>query len=267
MHKYNIEIQRNLIGTSEGEFLMGGRDNDEIFGEAGDDLIMGGEGDDFIDGGDGNDILVGGGGDDTIIATEGSDAVYGEDGDDTIVIGASTLNVNGGDGLDTLVLGSNGSLVDLDRGRAQPIDQGLNFTQIDNFENVIGSNERDYIFGDNFANSVRGQGGNDYLNGRGGDDVLSGGIGDDHLTGGAGNDVFVFAESEFNNDYDVITDFEVGDRIDLREHYAASGWGSLGDIQANAYSLENGVVIEVGTSSIMIKNFREEDFTADMFLF
>jgi hypothetical protein len=72
-------------------------------------------------------------------------------------------------------------------------------------DNLVGTNDKDYIIG---------KAANDAINGGSGDDVIEGGLGNDDLTGGAGNDTFVYKSiDEFVND--TITDFSVGDIIDL----------------------------------------------------
>ena len=61
--------------------------------------------------------------------------------------------------------------------------------------------------------------GNDTLDGGAGNDTLIGGLGADYLSGGVGNDIFKYnALAEISNNYffsDQITDFSVGDKIDL----------------------------------------------------
>lgn len=59
-----------------------------------------------------------------------------------------------------------------------------------------------------------GSAGNDSLTGGNGDDTLDGGGGNDTLTGGAGNDTFRLSTTS-GRPYTQITDFAVGDRIDL----------------------------------------------------
>jgi hypothetical protein len=92
-------------------------------------------------------------------------------------------------------------------GSGAPLPLSFNVQQ---FENVIGSN---------FNDSITGNSGANLLNGGSGNDILNGGLGNDILTGGAGNDVFVYTstlDSPSGANRDVITDFQRGfDRIDL----------------------------------------------------
>ena len=104
-------------------------------------------------------------------------------------------------------------------------------------DSINGSNGNDTINGDMGRDTLNGGAGNDNLKGNSGNDSLNGGdeadtlmggVGADQLTGGAGNDVFKYnALNEMsdtvspNNNYwygqnnDHITDFTVGDTIDL----------------------------------------------------
>ncbi len=67
------------------------------------------------------------------------------------------------------------------------------------------------------------------LSGGAGADVLNGGAGHDTLTGGAGGDSFVFAALSDSTIAapDLITDFALGDRIDL--HGIDANAGAAGD--------------------------------------
>ena len=81
----------------------------------------------------------------------------------------------------------------------------------------------DSLLGGDGDDSLEGGAGNDTLDGGAGDDTLDGGKGADLLTGGAGNDTFRFTAAGIESlgsgytvyIYDTITDFSVGDRIDL----------------------------------------------------
>ncbi|WP_230409287.1 calcium-binding protein [Zooshikella harenae] len=92
--RYDTEV----VGTAQGEQLVG-RNNrnlirglagdDTLFGMGGDDILLGGDGDDFIQGGngrmngdDGNDTLIGGAGNDVLAGFAGNDTLQGGVGDD-----------------------------------------------------------------------------------------------------------------------------------------------------------------------------------------
>ena len=59
---------------------------------------------------------------------------------------------------------------------------------VENFANVVGTDQDDALFGDDGSNTLDGARGDDTLRGRGGDDRLDGGRGDDDLRGGDGAD-------------------------------------------------------------------------------
>ncbi|WP_374762181.1 calcium-binding protein [Massilia scottii] len=112
-------------GIEDGETLIAGSRNDEIFGthlndryegNGGNDTIHSGEGRDTILGGDGADLLFAGSGDDVVDAGAGDDTVVGDAGSDTlsggtgndrltISYGGDSL-LDGGEGNDTLVAGN-----------------------------------------------------------------------------------------------------------------------------------------------------------------
>lgn len=100
------------------------------------------------------------------------------------------------------------------------------------------TNGDDYVQGSwNQANTIDGLDGNDSLFGGqkadtliggNGNDVLCGMQGADILTGGAGNDTFLYGgwyQSTASLGIDMITDFEAGDKIDLKaiSHYTVIG--------------------------------------------
>ncbi|MFA6178099.1 MAG: M10 family metallopeptidase C-terminal domain-containing protein [Candidatus Methylopumilus sp.] len=99
-------------------------------------------------------------------------------------------------------------------------------------ENAIGGLSNDILLGNASDNQLKGNAGNDLLSGSTGDDSLLGGEGLDTLWGGSGSDVFVFdSYISFQNNIDVISDFEVGiDKIYLDMGvYQQLATGSLAD--------------------------------------
>lgn len=67
--------------------LLGGADNDRLFGEDGADRLFGDAGRDNVQGGRGNDQVVGGLGNDILAGGEGADTLYGEGGADVLLGG------------------------------------------------------------------------------------------------------------------------------------------------------------------------------------
>lgn len=143
----------------------------------------------FINGQGGDDlIIVVGNTNDTILGGSGSDTIDGGNGADTIKGGSGADHLFGGGGND----------------------------------NLYGGSGDDTLVGDNDAIpfSLNGV---DTLYGGGGNDVLYGGGKADILTGGTGSDTFLFkvgfgAQNESKvGEADTITDFQVGDRIDVSQ--------------------------------------------------
>ncbi|GAB3462766.1 hypothetical protein GCM10027321_24720 [Massilia terrae] len=80
-------------------------------------------------------------------------------------------------------------------------------------DQLFGMGGSDHLFGENGDDILNGGDGIDYLDGGNGKDILIGGKGSDVLTGGNGNDVFVFGKEGSSKDFDVITDFKVGNDV------------------------------------------------------
>ncbi len=146
--------------------------------------VQGGAGNDTLLGGDENDVLAGGGGADTLIGGEGNDVIRGGGGQDF---------TDGGGGIDTADFSDIGAPVvaNLNSGVASyaPNPNVTIVEQLQNFENLTGSENRDQLFGDSGNNDLKGLGGDDLLVGGAGADLLEGGEGDDVLRGGGGGDV------------------------------------------------------------------------------
>jgi Ca2+-binding RTX toxin-like protein len=111
---------------------------------------------------------------------------------DTLYGGPGNDTINGGAGNDTIYAGSGG-------------------------DSVNGNNDNDSLFGGS---------GNDTLLGSNNTDLLVGGYGADTLTGGSGNDTFKYLSALDTGD--TITDFALGDKIDLTAFAPSSFVGLLG---------------------------------------
>ncbi|WP_265234116.1 calcium-binding protein [Lyngbya sp. CCAP 1446/10] len=136
----------------------------------------------------GNDNIIGTDGSDIVYGMLGADTIDGEAGRDSLVGGKQSDQLDGGDGDDTL----------------------------------SGNNDNDTLIGGDGNDILRGGKENDVLIGGNGDDILSGDRGQDILTGGGGNDIFVIARDlpRLAEDADVITDFTVGDKVNLTSFIA-----------------------------------------------
>ena len=213
----------SIYGTSFGDKIGGGDDddwlsgqggNDQLFGAGGADQIEGNEGDDEAFGGDGadwlkgdfgNDKLHGEAGADEIDGTYGSDTINGGAGDDKLWPGQNVSagdrdQVNGGAGTDILAASLAGKIsgsysVDPSGGYSGQI-------QTENWTISYTSIERFFLSGGALADSIAGLDGDDQLHGgEGGSDLLIGGagndrldpgreaVGNDEIRGGAGTDI------------------------------------------------------------------------------
>mgnify|MGYP002478194952 CR=1 FL=1 len=158
------------------ENVVGGGGDDRIVGSSEANELNGSDSDDFLSGGAGGDMLSGGQGDDIFVASY-------NDGHDVI---------DGGDGADTYDASTSQAGVTIDLQGGEAFGDEIGQDAIVSIENAIGG------------------GGNDTL-------VASDAV--NILTGGGGGDIFVFEASTagYGNDFrDKITDFEVGDRINVK---------------------------------------------------
>ncbi|MBV7409617.1 calcium-binding protein [Maritimibacter sp. DP1N21-5] len=214
------------IHGNEGDDVLYGEDgHDRLFGDAGHDTMFGGDGDDMLDGGDGDDVVMGEDGNDRLSGCKGNDVLDGGAGDDTIDGGAGDDMIvqsdpcgkdviDGGQGYDTINLAQieEDSRIDLGAGTMR-IGDGPEST-LANIENSVGGS---------------------------GDDEIGASAQVNVLTGGAGDDRFIFDNlADLENDgsgNDQITDFAVGDRIDLSLINAElSGYGLTQLFFAGAYA-------------------------------
>ncbi|MEG3987638.1 M10 family metallopeptidase [Microcoleus sp. S28C3] len=141
-------------------------------------------------------------------------------------------------------------------------------------ENADGSAFADLITGNEFNNILNGGAGNDSLIGESGNDTLNGGAGNDSLIGGKGNDSLVggndkdiltggsgsdrFTYTDLSQsllaNYDVITDYSIGDQIDAPSYIVAA---TLTTSVGNAASLSEAAISTVLTSGVFTANSAE----------
>ncbi|MEM7644361.1 MAG: esterase-like activity of phytase family protein, partial [Pseudomonadota bacterium] len=206
-----------IQGDGGDDSVSGDAGDDVLSGGAGDDLVAGGDGDDSVSGDDGDDNLSGDAGNDTLDGGAGADTLSGGDGDDSLVSDGADA-IFGGAGTDTadfsgLTEGATGGafsgvIVDLDVNSAgaagtesedgailnlPPAAGGAQIgdLEVDDVENVIGSDFDDGLFGNNEDNLLAGGAGDDIMHGFDGDDTLDGGDGTDTaLFSAAGSGVF-----------------------------------------------------------------------------
>jgi Ca2+-binding RTX toxin-like protein len=201
VNRPGINFQTVFNGTANADRVVGGNDNDTIWGNAGNDVINGGGGDDTVLGGDGNDIITdtagadilkGGSGNDAVDGGIGNDLIFGGDGQDFTNGGANDNVTFGGQGNDFIRAGDGNDTASGDSG-----DDWME-----------GGSGLDLLNGDHGAPLLNDPGqvapGNDILVGQagdnnyvaeGGDDVMESSTGIDRSSGGAGWD---WAASQFD---------------------------------------------------------------------
>jgi Ca2+-binding RTX toxin-like protein len=132
----------------------------------------------IVHGWDGNDVITEG---------TGSTRIFGDDGNDTVIVTSliSADFFDGGAGSNDTInwsaSGEAGATYDLALGAAT--SAALSVEQMLNFENLIGTANRDIINGSAIANYLDAGAGNDDINGGGGADALVGGTGNDTVHG------------------------------------------------------------------------------------
>ncbi|MEO0837221.1 MAG: calcium-binding protein, partial [Cyanobacteria bacterium J06642_3] len=80
----------NVVGSNNGDLLLGGDGNDRLAAKGGNDTLDGALGDDTLYGDDGNDRLDGGNGDDLLYGLDGNDTMAGGIGTDLFVLKAAS---------------------------------------------------------------------------------------------------------------------------------------------------------------------------------
>ena len=186
-----IEI---ATGGSGDDNLIGNAVENDLFGNDGRDTLLGLQGDDTLEGGGGADSLFGGSGDDDLLGGNGADGLFGQSGGDDLSASSGLNSFYGGSGFDEIIGGT-----------------GIDEAHGGSGDDVISTNDgSDLLFGGR---------GDDVLDGGRNNDQLTGGMGTDLLTGGSGADQFIFnftIESRVGEQVrDTITDFDLGDRINL----------------------------------------------------
>ena len=193
---YGDDTSENLSPRFHGnDQLDGGQGDDDIFGGGGQDVLLGGSGDDFLIGEEGSDQLIGGDDNDNLYGDDitlngslyrfafkdhGNDTLDGGNGDDKLVGGAGSDLLIGGSGSDLLA------------------GDGDGVTEFAGDDSLNGGDGNDYLRGDGGNDKLFGDAGNDLLEGGDGDDLLVGGSGYDQLFGGKGDDTYVFDADDVN---------------------------------------------------------------------
>lgn len=247
----SIDLRRMVITDGDIASINGGNGDDKIIGSNVSDFIFGGLGADTLNGFNSDDELHGGGGSDTLIGGNGYDTLYGDIGNDILNGGAQDDILFGGTGDDIFIVSASGGFDEFHGENGidtLTVDTGIKsvgITAIDGVEAInwdgshkltLNGSSGDNVFDFSAVTmtgvaAINGGSGNDIITGSAGDDVINGGIGIDTLlggigndtlaggvgidilTGGVGNDLFQDIAASLNGDH--ITDFALGDRIDI----------------------------------------------------
>ena len=184
-----------LAGDSRANTIKGGGGDDKLYGGpgGGDDVLDGGPGMDHLYGGHDNDELHGGAGDDTLHGGAGADTYYGGYGSDMIYADTADALVDGfikdedtstgatgiqdsqgntvteagddPDSVDTVTFERSKTGVGSDSDRWS-LGTGDN-DEAPRVENLIGSDENDFLGGDDGDNMIEGRDGADDMDGGG----------------------------------------------------------------------------------------------------
>ncbi|MGB3756728.1 MAG: calcium-binding protein [Rivularia sp. (in: cyanobacteria)] len=241
-----LPAPNRIEGTDRPEILYSTPKDDLVLAKGGNDTIFGSLGDDFYNGGKGFDTL-----DYTLLGQKITLLPRGFIGNGSSQ-GSNIQEIErivGAAGKDNTIDGSGGGktpvffTIDLSKNKLivenTPTFGSVEFV-VENFVNVEGTENSDFIVGDNKNNKLSGNGGNDTLIGLFGNDTLNGGSGNDTLTGadpnvqntvkrekdiltgGTGTDTYVlgnksgsFYDDFGNKDFAKITDFSFGEIIQL----------------------------------------------------
>jgi Ca2+-binding RTX toxin-like protein len=236
------------LGANVDNLTLTGTKSVNAYGNADSNVLIGNAENNLLDGAAGADQMVGGDGNDTYVVDNLGDFIIENTNEGTDTVRSSVTHTLGFN-FENLVLTGTGSI------------------------NGTGNELANVITGNDSANTLIGGGGEDLINGGGGDDILIGGDLHDVLTGGAGNDRFVFTsisdsalDTPGTDREDFITDFALGDRIDLS--LIDANLGLAGD-QAfvfdtdDSYSAGEITITNLGDRSYVIISV-DGDATADM---
>ncbi|HUS97355.1 MAG TPA: peroxidase family protein, partial [Hyphomicrobiaceae bacterium] len=265
------DADNTLVGAGAGDILSGNGDNDTLLGGDGDNTMSGGEGNDQIVSGSGNDIALGGGGNDFILTGAGSDVIVAGDGDDHVMAGADDDLISGGGGRDVVDAGSGNDTVFAEFNDGNDVYQGGEGLDTYDFSAITDDVTVDLGNGSSgHASSV--QSGSDTLIGfenvigGAGDDTIIAGQSANVLTGGIGGDAFVFGSVAAANG-DHITDFGVGDKIDLSGIAAQYNFGGDGNFTLLAdgatFTQAGQVILKSDGSDLLIEGNVDLDGDAE----
>ncbi len=216
-----------LDGKSGDDYISGGAEADTIYGGAGIDELRGDSGADTIYGEADNDKLYGGADNDFLSGGEGENYIYGESGDDTLLGGSDIDRLYGGSGNDSVDYSGESATVNanLSAGTASGGTIGNDFLY--DIENIIGGSNSDTLIGDANINILQGGAGGDTIQAGDNSDTVEGGSGNDTIIAGAGNDYIDGGDDSDTLDY---SEFDShGINVDLSNSLAQTINDEYGD--------------------------------------
>ena len=151
---------------------------------------------------------------------------------------------------------------------------------------INGTSGADFLFGTAGDDTIFGFGGNDSIDGGAGNDTIDGGDGNDIITGDAGSDILtggtgadIFRDTSVNLNGDRITDFRIGDRIQITDltlqnaniGISAQGFTFNTGSGTGTLQIDGGVVagrvvlraIDTGGVEIRLQSVAHNDFNGD----
>lgn len=213
--------------------IVGGNEDDIIWGDHGTNANGVAGGNDFLYGGGGADRLYGNGGNDRLFDSFGAGDHYGGDGNDRFIQTRNGAHdFDGGNGIDIIDYSESSVKVIIDLENQTGTGGWASNDSFSNVEGARGSTRGDTLYGTDGSDLLYGDKGNDSLVGRGGGDSLFAGAGQDQLVGTSSADVY-FGGAGFDVlDYG---DSDAGIRVYLDTN-VMSGGHAEGDV---ATSVEN----------------------------
>lgn len=200
-------------GDGVDDLLLGAPEADANGNESGQSYVIYGRGVSDAGDGDSDDTLTGTPDADKLTAGVGNDRLQAGVGDDELFGGRDLDTLIGGEGADTLAGDSGSDLLQGGGGNDVMTGDSGNDT-------LAGDAGNDRLAGGTGKDDLDGGSGNDDLFGDSGGDFLVGGPGEDTLAGGTGKDIFGL---QINSGADVISDFELDDRLGLFEGLTFAG--------------------------------------------
>lgn len=110
--RHVADVKAPVRGTSKGDLIAAGLNDDTVLGDGGNDRIWGGDGHDEVRGDAGSDVLHGNFGNDRIFGGSGADTLNGGNGNDVLDGGFQNDSLLGGLGADRLVGGADADHLD-----------------------------------------------------------------------------------------------------------------------------------------------------------